>query len=456
MRRLPALVAAVSAATALVPAASAAAAWTAPATMSTPHTFVTGLTAATTGTGAVVAGWGYQDGVRARATTGARGATLQPGAAAFGPERALPAAGLIPYARRSVAALATSAATGGRTRLAVAFGSADGPSLRGARAVAVDDVAFVPRLAVGAQGSGLLAWIARASGNRRVVKVSLRAPGGRFGAPSVISGTGRANSITAAVGPQGQRVVAFERGGRLLARYRRAGRRWGPLEDLGPVAAGTDNELASLITSGGRAVVVDVHRQLTEGGSDFPLFVDAWVRPVGAPRFRSVQRLEQAAGVQAGAPALVPGDARGAILAWVGGDPGAATAAAGPATRVRVSVMGGDGRFGAPQPLSPAGQAVTGVAAAGDGAHTIVTWIRIVPPSDVDGQVLAAARPAFGAFGPVEEVSPSERASAAVPAFTGGPSGRAVVVWASRPGGEGPGVPLAQIQTFVRVAQRLP
>src|SRR3954449_149031 len=85
----------------------AAATWNAPATVSTPHTFVFGLEAASSGDGSVVADWGFQDGVGNGAATGVRGASLPPGAATFGAERSLPrdTAQVIPYARRSVAAL---------------------------------------------------------------------------------------------------------------------------------------------------------------------------------------------------------------------------------------------------------------------------------------------------------------------------------------------------------------
>src|SRR4051794_19595687 len=459
MRPFPAL-AAVAAAASLVAAAPAAAAtWSAPATISTPHTFISGLEVGSTSAGAAVADWGFQDGVGTGATAGVRGASLAPGAAAFDRERTLPRDTLrvLPYARRSVAALLfTRGFATSRARIAVAFGSSDGPSLGAARTVAIDDVAFLPSFALASDGTGLVAWISRVSGDRRVVKVSLRAPGGRFGAPSIIAGTGRANSVVAAVGPQGQRLVAFERSGRLFARYRSAGHNWGSIQDLGPVAAGTDNRLAALITSGGRAMVADVHRQLSQGGDAGPLLVDAGTRPVGASRFRAAQRLEQADGVAASDPALVPGEARGAILAWAGGDPGAPATPDGPSTRVHVSIMGADGRFGPAQPLSAPAQPVKAVAAASDGSQAIVSWVRIDATSDGDGQVLAAVRPAFGAFGAPEEVSPHENASLTAPGFTRSAGNQPFVVWASRPGGEGPGVPIASIRTFVRVARRQP
>ena len=460
MRPFPAL-AAVAAAASLVAAAPAGAAtWSPPATVSAPHTFVSPLDAAPSGNGTAVLSWRFQDGIGANAPGGARGASLLPGATSFGPERGLPSATtqVVPYAQRSIAALLRTDldAAGRRVRLAVAFGSADGPSLGTARTVATDDVAFVPSLAMGSDGSGLLAWIARASGNRRVVKVSLRSPGGRFGAPSIIVGTGRANSIVAAVGARGERVVAFERSGRLLARYRAPGHNWGSIQDLGAVAAGTDNELAALV-NGGRTTIVDVHRQLSEGGTTGPLIVDAWVRAVGASRFGSVQRLESGAQVASSPPALVPLESRSALLAWLGNDPASQSTPGGPGRRVNVSIMGANARFGAAQPLSAPGEAATSVGAASNGDRAIVSWVRLAPTSDTSGQVLASVR-IGGAFGPAEVVSPPENASLTAPGFaaTGGAGGTPFVAWASRPGGEGPGIPLAQVQTFVRVATRQP
>src|SRR5690348_10780751 len=132
MHRL-AFLPAVAAAAALTAAAPAGAAtWSAPATISAPHTFIFGLEAGATGNGTVAADWGFQDGAGNGATTGARGASLAPGQTAFGAERALPGdlAQLVPYGRHSVAALLfAQARTGGRDRLAIAFGSSDGPSL---------------------------------------------------------------------------------------------------------------------------------------------------------------------------------------------------------------------------------------------------------------------------------------------------------------------------------------
>ena len=468
--RLHLLAPAAAVAALLAAAPAGAATWTAPTTVSAPHTFIAPLRSAAGGNGTALLSWRFQDGVGTSATSGARGATMLPGTTAFGPERLLPGATtqMEPYAQRSVAALQQTAldAAGRRVRLAIAFGSLqgrfasarNGPFLGNDRTVATDDVAFVPSLAMAADGSGLLAWIARASGNRRVVKVSVRSPGGRFGRPSIIVGTGRANSIVAAVGDGGRGVVAFERGGRLLARVRSFRHVWGPIEDLGPVAAGTDNELAALVGGAGRMTVVDVHRQLSEGGATGRLLVDAWVRPSGAARFRAAQRLETGGQVASSAPALVPFGSREAVLAWLGTDPASQGTPGGPGRRVLVSFMGSDARFRAPQALSAPGEAAAGLGAASNGADVVVSWVRLAPASDTSGQVLAAVRLGGAAgFGPAEVVSPPENASATAPGFVpvaGG--GRPFVAWTSRPGGEGPGIPLAQIQTFVRVAQRQP
>ena len=94
--------------------------------------------------------------------------------------------------------------------------------------------------------------------------------------------------------------------------------------------------------------------------------------------------------------------------------------------------------------------------AAGNGSATVVSWVRIAPGSDVSGQVLAALRPVGGAFGAPEAVSPDEHAASTAPGFTRTTDNRPLVLWTARPVGEGPGVPVASIKTFVRTAQRQP
>ena len=306
-------------------------------------------------------------------------------------------------------------------------------------------------------GTGLLAWISRASGNRRVVKVpsappagasarrrSSRAPAGRTRSSPRSGRRASASSPSSARAP----VRALPHGGPATGARSRT-------SAPSPPAPTTTSPRS--ITSGGRATIADVHRQLSEGGDAGPLLVDAWVRPVGATRFRAAQRLEQADGVAAQDPALVPAESRGAVLAWAGGDPGAPPTPDGPSTRVKVSVMGADGRYGPAQPLSAAAQPVKAVAAASNGSTAIVSWVRIDPASDGDGQVMAAAaagvrrvRRARGGLAERERLRDRAGLHRARPPAARSCCGR------RGPAARGRACRSRQIRTFVRFAQRTP
>ena len=118
--------------------------------------------------------------------------------------------------------------------------------------------------------------------------------------------------------------------------------------------------------------------------------------------------------------------------------------------------MGADGRYGAAQPLSPAAQPVKAVAAASNGSAAIVSWVRIDPASDGDGQVMAALRPvvrrvrrARGGLAERERLRDRaglhRRARRPAVRALGGAAGR-----------RGAGRPDRSIRTFVRFAQRTP
>ena len=181
------------------------------------------------------------------------------------------------------------------------------------------------------------------------------------------------------------------------------------------------------------------------------------MRPVGATRFGATQRLEQADGVAASAPALVQGDGRGAVLAWVGGDPGAP---ADPERREHARARIGHGRR---RPLRRAAAAVAR-RPAGDRARRGGQRERDGRELGADragartssGQVFAALRPVGGAFGAPEAASPDEHAGEHGAGLHPDADNRPLVLWTARPGGEGPGVPIASIKTFVRTAQRQP
>ena len=80
-------------------------------------------------------------------------------------------------------------------------------------------------LAGNAHGELLFAWISADShGEHSEVWASVRPHGGRFGRPRLISASAGAAQVNAAVGPQGDMVVAFpDTQGHMLATIRRQG-----------------------------------------------------------------------------------------------------------------------------------------------------------------------------------------------------------------------------------------
>jgi hypothetical protein len=85
----------------------------------------------------------------------------------------------------------------------------------------------------------------------------------------------------------------------------------------------------------------------------------------------------------------------------------------------------------------------------------IVVWSRLDKLGEIGDVILAGYRSPDGAFSPEEQVSRGDRAAQPAVAFnptTGVPT----AVWSQREGPDGPGVPLDQVQTFVRAATRIP
>ncbi len=425
---LPPILAAVLVTSAtLVPAAQAE--WSTPATVSTGHEYITGLQLAS-GPGGELLAWHAEDGVGMpgrHPTIGASEALAQAGGS-FGTQRSLPAS----YASGPMVNLGGGhlaqlilLRTGLNTyRPEVALGSVGkgfGPPqpihrASGGRA----------SLAGNQRGDLLLAWIAAdAHGFHRVVWASARAPGGRFGPPQIISNRAEAEQVTVAVGPQGDMVVAFpDKWGRMLARVRRHRQPWGPVQNLGPAARGTENDVTPFVGDDGRVLVAWYETQLCEGGCVSPGFIRVAVQPAGELRFRREQVLERDSTGLAGAPmgtSLAPvviavGD-RAPMVIWLA--PGATPPAPPfltPAV-VKVAYPKGSG-FAAPQAISPPDQQASDVAAAAGSSGAIVTWIRDGPPSCCTGAVFAAVRPpGSGLFGPPEQASPGEGVIDALPTF---------------------------------------
>jgi hypothetical protein len=439
---------------------SAVAQWTSPQTVSGPSTFVDGPSLVFSDDGRGLATWTWQDGVGDSARSGARAATREP-YAPFAPQRTAPllASGPATYGSTRAVVLEIRGSSGGRERLSARFGSTTGRFGRG-HTLARANFAAGAALAAAGNGEAVAAWIER-RGDRRVVLVATRHPGGRFSRAQVIRGSGRADFVSAAVNDGGSIVVAWARHGRVEARVRaQAYGRFGPVQDLGSAATVMENRIATAVTTTRRMYVAWSSRQLSEGGDEGPFVVRAAVRLAGPHRFRAPQVLERGPGAQPQearlALDLTPGGS--ATLAWTVAEPVTQPAPDAPRRRfvARVSTTDARARFGLARTISPPGHdAAVGDVAISARDETLVVWSRLDDVQEVGTQVFAAVRPArAAAFGAPEAVSPvTERAR--VPAAAYDPrTGLPTVVWSARIGPDGPGVPLSRIRTYVRAATR--
>jgi hypothetical protein len=404
MRRAPFLTIALAA---LACSASAdAATWSAPQTLSAPHTFAGPPLLAPQAEGRLVVAWPWQDDIGNDAIGGEGIATRPAAGAAFGPEsRALD--GLVaisPYARAQTLSLAaqglpTRDANGNfLSRLRVAF-DAGTP-----RTLATVPLFRAPALA-SAQTStrALVAFVQptrTASGAiRRIVRTIDRA-GGRWSAPTTIAGTGRADVVTAAANARGDQVVAFSRQGRVLARVRRSGHGWGSLRTLATStpASRTTFALAAAVDARGQVRVL-WRRHVYRGA----ISLQTAAMLVGRSTFTTPQTLvaDGASGVFRIVQA--PG---GWAVATVRTD------ANGP--RPVIARTSGGSAFGAAFAVAPVGGGLrdADLTASADGSIT-VAWLVPLPGQDGGGIARSATLPAGGTtFGPVEDVTPPETVSA--------------------------------------------
>jgi hypothetical protein len=386
-------------ATALLAAALAAfapaapAAWSSPVTVSSAHGAEGELalasgTAASHAIGDMVA-WKHAD-LRPDGLFGPMGESYAFAAApgSFGPEHALPASyngplvdfgsgrvGQVIYVRNGI----------DRNRLKVALGWVDGSF-----AVSQEITASVERqtatLAGDPAGCALVAWISRRRTAHREVWASVRAPNGRFGAPQLISAKANGLAVTATVGPPGHRnpmpcdmAVAFDsKRGRMLVRVRPHDRGWGPVQDIGPAAVGTENDVTPFIGRDGRVVVAWFHEQLSEGGPLGAGFTQVAVEPPGAHHFNHPQTLEREPvsqlGPPQGKPVVVSAAGRGRLVAFLArrGTP----SSLGSSAVVRVS-YGSRYSYSSPQTISPVGEGASDLTGAEGSFGSILTWIGI-------------------------------------------------------------------------------
>lgn len=433
-----------TAAAALVAVAPGAVAdpWSAPRTVSAPHTFV-GPLHLSGAADAQLALWRWQDGLGADASAGDTAAG-RPRDGSFGPERsaARDVVGLATYGRTRAIAL-TQQQVGGpgaltRFRLAVAFGRADTGAFGPLRTLAVAPVAYLAQLDY--DYIGIVAWIEHTSHRRRAVRVSTRLRGDRaFSRPYTLSGRGQADVLAAAANRHGDVAIVFVRNDRLLARVRRAGHHWGSILELARADGATRWQVRAAIDSHGRVEAVWRRHQIGRDGHRAVRSIEAAYMPAGHFTWRGPQIVEPDG---AGTPALARAP-EGFVVAY------AEDAAGGALPRVRIAAP----RFGGPLDAGPARGGLRGVEVAPGGWGLLATWVQPQAGGDGDGQGFGAFRPAGGAFGPVEAVTPSENVHELHAVGDEGYHGY-LAAWTARPEGSGPSVPVSRIRTVVRTARR--
>jgi hypothetical protein len=457
MRRVLPVVLPLALACAVLAPSAGAATWSAPQTVSAPHTFAGPLLTATGFDGTLVAGWPWQDNVGNDAIGGEAAANRAPGQA-FAPEHPAPdgLVGLAPFARTQTVALAQQGIPGRpgptgaiRYRLNVAFSPLSG-GFGAPRTLVTAPVVGQAQIAANSRGTILIAWIevskTSSGATRRIVRAIERRDG-RFGRPFTLSGKGRADTVAIAVGERGDQAIAFVRQGDVLARVKRPGHSWGSRQRVARADGGTQWRLLTRIDQRGQVRLIWRRHQLRRSAVAGRTALEGTAMLVGAGRFLPAQTILPDGSSM---PALVQTD-NGWALATT------ATTTEGP--RPVLFRTRGSSTFGGPEFAAPAQGGLRGTEVAFIAGNGItLAWVQPVAGQNSDGIVRAATLGPDATFGPVEDVSPAEAAHevrlATDPRY-GGP----VAVWTARPGGTGPAGrvgTVSQIESVVRSAVRLP
>jgi hypothetical protein len=262
--------------------------------------------------------------------------------------------------------------------LFVSFGRTDG-KYGTAKRITARAVSGV-QLAANANGDIAVAWFEDRGVSNDRVYIAFR-PAGKSFTPPILQATDRLRSVSIAVSPRADLLLAYDARGVVKTRFKRAAAplfgRVQALESEPTLGA----RLRTAVTGNGRAYVA----WAAQGG-----LYQAAVRPVGSGRFRPAQLLEQA-GAQ-GQLDLVVDDTNRATVAWG-------------TTTVRTAVTDASATFGAAQDIAPGAEAA--LASTPDGRR-VVAWTSA-------GQLFAAVAP----FSAPELVSPATGAVTAAFDATG-------------------------------------
>src|SRR4051794_5335433 len=176
---------------------AAAASWSAPQTVSAPHTFVGPLLAGADQHGRALAAWSWQDGVGDNVPTGAAQVTVRDGTVSAEQKAPIGIVAVAGYGDGRSLELASRQLnpSGTRWRLTVKDGA------RTTR-LATGFILFRPQLAVAPDGTALVAWV-EVHGQRHVVRAAMRSRAGSFGRPVSLVSSGQTTLVSAAVSKRG-------------------------------------------------------------------------------------------------------------------------------------------------------------------------------------------------------------------------------------------------------------
>ncbi len=447
IRLLPAAV--LAAAAAAAPAASAAA-WSAPVTISAPHTFAGPLQATSTAT-STAASWGWQDGVHADPPRGASFAVRASGAA-FGPERPVSTFAddlldveghgdgrLVALSQQAVSAPRPN----GTVEFAVRVATGGASGFAGPVTLARASISGRAQLSIAPNGRGALAYMTFDPKTRRTrVHVALRSSSGRFSKPAIVSGRGRAQMMAVAAGRRGDVVVAYVRAKHVYARVRRPGHDWGRAQTLAAPDGPTQWLLRAAVADSGAVEVVWRKRLLRREGRPGVRLLQHRSMASSSSRFARARTIEADGASPPSELVALPG---GFAVGYTVAGPSARAIA-----RVAILARGA----GAPLDVAPASGGVRDLRLAWSSRFGLLaTMVQPTATGNGDGIGLAALlAPGAPAFGPVEAVTPAENVHEVAPGSDR--DGTPLAVWSARPEGTGPGIPIESIRSVVRSATR--
>jgi hypothetical protein len=427
--------------------AGALASWSAPVNVGSAANFIDNPFVGFGSKGRGIVAWHWQNGVGTSAQAGTRVATRAPNGI-FGPEHAAPDMRVPPvvFSTGRVAILQyVSSFRNGRERakVQVVFGKATG-AFSPPKTIDVIEPAFTPAIASNNSGDVAVAYLQRTrKGARREVTLAIRKRGGKLGKPRIVMGHGRANAVTVAVGRNGDVLVAWEKEGRVEARFQRHGQSLGPVKRIGS-AKKLGTQLRSAVSADGQAWIAWRAQAVTEGGGNGPFSLKLAVSHAHGRGFRTpllLDSFERRGPEQAGFDLTLDPHGNG-MVAWTTWD--------GIRFRARLGIANRSGSFRSFQNLS-SNQASSIVydIAAGRTGEAIVVWDRLNSVGEEPGGIRAGYIPPNGIYGGEQDIGAGDKARQPAVAFNP-VTGRPTVVWSERIGADGPGVPLAEVQAFVR------